>query len=260
MSVLCLDVGNSQILAGLGNDDQVKQLFRKNTRPSGSSDELGIFLRTILRENEIDPASITEVAVSSVVPEINHSLRGAVTRYFNCEPFFLQAGVKTGLKILVAHPNEVGSDRIATAIGATHFYPNANVIIVDLGTATVLCAVSGKKEFLGGTISPGIRISMEVLQSATARLPTVEIIKRTTAVGKNTTECIQSGLYFGHLGMVKELIRRLQQECFPGEKVTVVGTGGFCHLFSEEKIFDAIEPILALKGINQALLMNLGRK
>lgn len=257
MSVLCLDVGNSQILGGLGNDNHVRQLFRKNTRPTGSSDELGIFLRTILRENDIDPTTISDVAISSVVPEINHSLRGAVTRYFKCEPFFLKAGVKTGLKILVAHPNEVGSDRIATAIGATHFYPNNNVIIVDLGTATVLDVVSSSKEFLGGTICPGIRISMEVLQSATAKLPTVEILKRDGALGKNTIECIQSGLYFGHLGMVRELIGRLRQECFGDAPVTVIGTGGFCHLFSEEKIFDAIEPILALKGIYQAVLINL---
>jgi type III pantothenate kinase len=260
MSVLCLDVGNSQILAGLGRDSQVKQTFRKNTRPTGSSDELGIFLRTILRENDIDPTSIAEVAISSVVPEINHSLRGAVTRYFNCEPFFLQAGVKTGLKILTSNPTEVGSDRIATAIGATHIYPNENVIIVDLGTATVLGAISAKKEFLGGTISPGIRISMEVLQSATAKLPTVEILRRTNALGKNTIESIQSGLYFGHLGMIKELVGKLKRECFGQEKVTVIATGGFCHLFAEEKIFDAIEPILALKGIYQSLLMNLAKK
>ena len=257
MPVLCLDVGNSQILAGLCSDGEVRHLFRKNTRPTGSSDELGIFLRSILRENDIAPESITDVAESSVVPEINHSLRGAVNRYFNCEPFFLQAGVKTGLKISVAHPTEIGSDRIATAIGATYLYPEANVIIVDLGTATVLGAVSAKKEFLGGTISPGIRISMEVLQSATAKLPTVEITKRVSALGKNTIECIQSGLYFGHLGMIKELSGRLKTECFANQNVTLIATGGFCHLFSDEKIFDAVEPILALKGIVYAFQLNL---
>ena len=185
MSVLCLDVGNSQILGGIaGKDNQVRQLFRKNTRPTGSSDELGIFLRTILRENDIDPQSVTNIAISSVVPEVNHSLRGAVSRYFKCEPFFLQAGVKTGLKILVANPPEVGADRIATAIGASHFYSGQDVIVVDLGTATTFGAVSSKKEFLGGAICPGLKISMEVLQSATARLPTVEIIRRSQALGK----------------------------------------------------------------------------
>ena len=257
MSVLCLDVGNSQILGGIaGKDNKVRQLFRKNTRPSGSSDEFGIFLRTILRENDIDPQSISNIAVSSVVPEINHSLRGAVSRYFKCEPFFLQAGVKTGLKILVANPPEVGADRIATAIGASHFYSGQDVIVVDLGTASVFGAVSSKNEYLGGAICPGLRISMEVLQSATAKLPTVEILRRTQALGKNTIENIQSGLYFGHLGMIKELSGRIRQECFADRPVSLIATGGFCHLFAEEKIFDAIEPILVLKGIFQAFMLN----
>jgi len=257
MAVLCLDVGNSQILGGIaGQDNQVRQLFRKNTRPTGSSDELGIFLRTILRENDIDPQSITNIAVSSVVPEINHSLRGAVSRYFNCEPFFLQSGVKTGLKILTANPPEIGADRIATAIGASNFYNGKDVIVVDLGTATTFGAVSSKKEYLGGAICPGLRISMEVLQSATARLPTVEIVKRSQALGKNTVENIQSGLYFGHLGLIKELCFRIRQECFHESKVSLIATGGFCHLFTEEKIFDAIEPILVLKGLFHAFLLN----
>ena len=256
MSVLCLDVGNSQILGGLADDGEVRYLFRKNTRPSGSSDELGIFLRTILRENEIPPENITDVGVSSVVPEINHSLRGAVTRYFKCDPFFLQAGVKTGLKILVSHPPEVGADRIATAIGAVHHYAGKNAIIVDLGTATTLGAISARKEYLGGSISPGLRISMEVLQSSTARLPAVEIVKRTSGLGKSTIECIQTGLYYGHLGMIKELAEKLRKECFPGEPVTLIGTGGFCHLFSDEKLFDIVEPLLVLKGIYQAMQLN----
>jgi type III pantothenate kinase len=171
--ILALDVGNSQIFGGVFHNRELTIRFRKQSRLSTSSDELGLFLRSVLRENGGDPASVEQIAVCSVVPEIIYSLRSCCRKYFGLDPFILQAGAKTGLKIRYRNPLEVGPDRIANAIAATHLYPNSNVIIVDFGTATTFDAVSADRDFLGGIIVPGIRISMEALEKNTARLPNV---------------------------------------------------------------------------------------
>lgn len=254
--ILCLDVGNTQIYAGLFDKDKMVLSFRKNSKNGASSDETGIFLRTAIRENGFDPAKITKIAICSVVPEVIYSLRGACMKYFNINPFILQAGVKTGLKIKYRNPLEVGADRIANSIAATHLYPGKNLILVDLGTATTFCAVSKDKDYLGGSIVAGLRLCMEALESKTAKLPSVEIISMHEALGRATIESIQSGLYYGHLGTIKELTERITRECFQGDRPLVVGTGGFSYLFEKEKVFDEIVPDLVLKGMLIALQHN----
>src|SRR5690606_10758395 len=153
--ILALDVGNSQIFGGLieetSSGPKILLRFRKTSKGGSSSDEYGIFLRDVLRENGYDPKKISQIAICTVVPEVMHSLRGACQKYFDRTPFVLQAGVKTGLKIRYKNPLEVGSDRIANAIGATVRYPGKNLMIIDLGTATTFCAVSKEKDYLGGT-------------------------------------------------------------------------------------------------------------
>lgn len=247
--ILALDVGNSQIYGGLFDKDQMKLSFRRNSKQGSSSDEVGIFLRSVIRENGVDPAEVRHIALCSVVPEVVYSLRGACMKYFNINPFILQAGVKTGLKIKYRNPLEVGADRIANSIAATHLYPDRNLVIVDLGTATTFCAVSKEKDYLGGSIIAGLKISGQSLESQTAKLPSVEIVSMHEALGRSTVESIQSGLYFGHLGQMKEICERISRECFQGDKPMVLGTGGFAYLFEKEKIFDAILPDLVLKGL-----------
>jgi type III pantothenate kinase len=173
--ILCLDVGNSQIYGGVFDNEQICLQFRHTSSSGSSSDQFGIFLRTVLRENEISPESIEHIAICSVVPTLVHSLRNACKKYFGINPFVLQAGTKTGLKIGYRNPVEVGSDRIANAIAAKDLYPGKNLIIVDFGTATTFCAISKQKEYLGGVIIAGMRLSMEALESKTAKLPSVEI-------------------------------------------------------------------------------------
>ncbi len=254
--ILALDVGNTQIYGGLFDRDQMKMSFRKNSKSGSSSDEVGIFLRTVLRENGFDPSMVTHIALCSVVPEVIYSLKGACKKYFNLNPFILQAGVRTSLKIKYRNPLEVGADRIANAIAVSHIYPNKNVVIVDLGTATTFCAVTKDKDYLGGAIISGLRLSMESLEAKTAKLPSVEIVSMNEALGKSTIESLQSGLFYGHLGSIREICYRLKSECFHGEEVMVIGTGGFSHLFEKEKIFDAIMPDLVLKGLLISLQMN----
>jgi type III pantothenate kinase len=254
--ILCLDVGNTQIFGGIFIESELKLRFRKSSTQSFSSDEFGIFFRNVLRENDLDPQKVQAISICSVVPNIVYSLRSACRKYFDIEPFFLQAGVRTGLRIGYHNPTEVGTDRIANAMGANQFYPEQNLIIVDLGTATTFCAIRSGKDYLGGTIIPGIRISMEALEERTAKLPRVEIIRREKALGKNTLESIQSGLFYGHLGAMKEIILRLKSEAFPNEKVKVIGTGGFSQLFEKEGVFDLVASDLVLWGLKVALELN----
>lgn len=254
--ILALDVGNSQIFGGVFDDEKIKLRFRKTSKTGASSDELGLFLRSVLKENGIDPDSIQEIALCSVVPDVIYSLKGACRKYFNLTPFILQPGVKTGLKVKYRNPIEVGSDRIANAIAATHLYPHKNMIIVDLGTATTFCAITKDKDYLGGSIIAGLRLSMEALEAKTSKLPSVEIVSTNEALGRSTIESLQSGLYFGHLGQIKELSLRLSHECFSAEKPFIIGTGGFAGLFEKEKIFDVIHADLVLVGLLKALQMN----
>lgn len=255
--VLCLDVGNTQIFAGVFEGDQIRLRFRRNSRTGASSDEIGIFLRSALRENGIDPSLVTQVSICTVVPEVLHSVKNACLKYFNLNPFVLQAGVKTGLKIRYKNPLEVGTDRIANAIAGIHTYPGKNLLIIDFGTATTFCAVSREKEYLGGVIIAGIRISAEALEARTSRLPTVEIVHPEVCLAKTTAESIQSGLFYGTIGQVKEIGGRIIQEAFAGEKPMVVGTGGIASLFADTGIFDEENPDLVLHGLNQALKMNM---
>lgn len=254
--ILCLDVGNSQLFGGVYIGDELKLKFRYDSKQNSSSDQLGVFLKTVLRENNIDYKSINHIAICSVVPQWDYSLRSACKKYFAIDPFILQAGVKTGLKIKYRNPLEVGADRIANAIGATHHYPNTNILVVDFGTATTLCAISAAKEYWGGVILPGIRLSMEALQSNTAKLLSVEIVAPKSTLGRTTTESIQSGLFYGHLGAVKEIVKRSAKEVFADASVVVLGTGGFAHLFAREQIFTTIHPDLVLEGLCLALQMN----
>lgn len=254
--LLCLDIGNTTIHGGVFKGDELILHFRKTSEVKNSSDEIGIFLRSVLRENDIEPKNIASIALCSVVPSLLHAIRNASYKFFSLKPFILQAGVKTGLKIKYRNPLEVGADRIATAIAATHLYPGENIIAVDFGTATTFCAITSKKEYLGGAIIPGIAISMEALESRTAKLPSVEIIKPGEAVGRSTVESIQAGLFYSQVGTVKEVTKRFAEESFPDSNLVIVGTGGYARLFEAEHIFDRIFPNLVLNGLYLAYHMN----
>ncbi len=253
---LCLDVGNSQITVGLFDDEGLQAKFRKVIEGGASSDELGIFLRHSLRENGRDPSTVSAIAFCSVVPDVNHSLANACRRYFGIEPFVLKAGVKTGLRIRYANPAEVGADRIAGAMAAVARYPDSDLIIVDLGTATIVEAVSADRDYLGGAIAPGVGISMRTLEQSTAGLPPVEILRPEKVCGRSTVESIQSGLYWGHLGMIRELRDRIARESFSAEKPFVIGTGRFAGLYADRSLFDTVHPDLALEGLALALELN----
>jgi type III pantothenate kinase len=254
--LLCLDVGNSQIYGGVFAGDGLRVQFRKSTHPLGSSDELGVFILAVLEANGVDPDQVERVAICSVVPAALYSLRGASLKYFDCEPFVLQAGVRTGLKVKYRNPHEVGADRIAGAIAAVERNPGVAQVVVDCGTATTFDVVTADADYLGGAIMPGLGISAETLASHTAKLPRVEISRPAAAVGKSTVESIQSGLFHGHVGAIRHVLGEIAREAFAGARPHVVGTGGFARMFEAERIFDEVVPELVLLGLRRAELLS----
>ena len=255
--LLCLDIGNSQIYCGVFDGDQLSLQFRRTSTERSSSDELGVFLRGALRENSVSPDDITNIAVCCVVPDMLYSLRSCCQKYFRIDPLIMRPGIKTGLRILYKDPKEVGADRIADAMGALKLYPDRNLIVVDFGTATTVCAVTKQREFLGGNIIPGVRLAMEALEEKTAQLPSVEIVPVDGAIGRSTVESIQSGLFWSNVGMVKELIARMSEEAFGDDLPVVIGTGGFAHLFDSVDLFDDVVSDLILVGLQEAVRLNL---
>lgn len=247
--LLCLDIGNTHILAGVYEGNVLRVRFRYATPLIGTSDQFGIFLLSMLSANDISPAAISGVAISSVVPSCDFTIRHTVQTYFNADYFMLKGGAKTGLNVRYKNPNEVGADRIANAIGAVKAYPNRNLIIIDMGTATTLCGVTAERDYLGGAILPGMRLGMESLRSNTAKLMEVDIETPVSYLGRTTRESIQAGLYYGQMGALKELINGMKHEVFSGQQALVIGTGGFAQLYREKQLFDVILPDLVLEGL-----------
>lgn len=253
--MLCIDVGNSHIYGGVFSEETLRLRFRQTSKIS-TSDELGIFLKAVLRENNCSPDSITQIAICSVVPQIDYSLRSACMKYFSIEPFFLHAEVKTGLQVHYRNPLEIGADRIANAIAAVHAFPERDMIVIDFGTAITLCVIGKEKSYHGGAILPGLRLSMEALSKNTAKLAAVEIVKPDQVLGRSTGESIQAGIYFGALGACKELLLQLKNTFFAGVTPLVLATGGFAALYENQGIYDHCFPDLVLQGVRLAALMN----
>jgi type III pantothenate kinase len=254
--ILTFDIGNTQISGGIFDNEKMVLQFRRGTAAGTSSDELGIFLRSVLRENDIDAHQISDIACCSVVPSMNYAATSACVKYFGVEPLMIRAGIKTGLKLRYGNPKEIGADRIAAAIGAVGLETGKDIIVVDMGTATTVDVITEQKEYFGGAILAGINMSMHALASGTAQLPTVEIVVPEKACGNTTASAIQSGLYYGTIGAVRELIEVFTAESFAGRKPFVIGTGGLSHQFEKTGLFDRIVPCLVLDGLRRALILN----
>lgn len=254
--ILCLDIGNTHIFGGVFQKNKLLIHFRHNTNDGSTSDQLGVFLKSVLRENMIESSEIKNIAICSVVPAIDYSIRAACKKYFAIEPFLLQPSVNTGIQIKILNSLEIGADLIAGAIAAANSFPQKNLIILDLGTATTITALSAEKEFLGVVILPGIRLAMEALGKNAAKLFSVEITKPKQITGRSTIESIQAGIYYGNIGAINEITERMTSELFTNSEPLIIGTGGFAPLFAKEKLFDYIEPDLVLNGLRLAMEMN----
>ena len=254
--ILCFDIGNTDIYGGVCRGRELMLEFRKSSHIRPSSDEFGVFVLQILATKGISLGDIRAVAVASVVPDCNHMVMQACRTYLGIQPLLLQAGVRTGLKIRTHNPAEVGADRIANAIAAVELCPGKDRIIVDMGTATTFCAVNHKDEYLGGVIAAGMALSMRALAQNTAKLPFVDLEPPSACLGKTTVESIQSGLYYGHLGLLREITGRLREEAFAGREPVIITTGGHARFFQDEPLIDHYVPDLVLRGLCRAVELN----
>jgi type III pantothenate kinase len=254
--LLCLDIGNSHICGGIFAENELLLQFRYDSKQIGTSDELGIFLRNVLHENDINWKNILKIGIASVVPSIDYTVQAACIKYLNVQPLFLQPGIKTGIQIKTHNPNEVGADLIAGAIAAKSLFPDTELLVFDLGTATTCCHINTRGEFTGAAIAPGLRLMMESLHLNTARLFEVNITRPTSVIGKNTKSAIQSGIYYSQLGLIEALIKHAKSEIGLSQDLTIIATGGFSHLFANSDVFHHLIPELVLLGVKQMLEMN----
>ena len=250
---LAFDVGNTNIVMGLYDGKELKGSWRMETNQKKSADEYAVFIRQLFDTNGFRFGDVNDVIISTVVPSMTYTLQHMCRYYFECEPMIVGPGIKTGLIIKYDNPRMLGADRIVNSVAALAKY-QAPLIIIDFGTATTFCAVSDKSEYLGGAIAPGLKISSEALFEKTAKLPRVEIETPKRAICHNTTEGMQAGLVFGHIGMTEYIVKRMKEEIrkITGEDkpVTVIGTGGMAYIIKDNSdCIDVIDRMLTLEGL-----------
>lgn len=252
-----LDIGNTQIVAGVISGDRVIHSWRMRTERNKTSDELGIQFYNFLEHSGIKVEEIEGIAISNVVPPLTIILTIMCKKYFHKEPFFVGPGIKTGMPILYDNPKEVGADRIVNAVSAYRKYKNA-LVVIDFGTATTFDCVSKKGEYIGGIIIPGIEISLEALAERTAKLPKIELIKPATVIAKNTVSAIQSGIIYGYAGMVDAICEKIHKE-MGEEKINFIATGGLANVIAKEtKYIEEVDENLTLYGLK--ILYELNQK
>ncbi len=252
--LLAVDIGNTSITFGVFEGEQLRATWRMATGVNQMTDEYAVLLINLLHHRGIDTSDIKEIVLCSVVPPLTTTFTDLSQRYFHTTPLVVGAGVKTGVRIRMDNPREVGADRIADAAAAHHLY-GGPVIIIDLGTATVFGIVSKEGDYIGGIIATGIATAAEALFARTAQLPRVELSHPKRVIGTNTVTAIQSGIVYGYASLVEGMLARIQQEL--GEKAKVVATGGYAELIARETaVIDEVNPDLTLVGLRLIYLMN----
>lgn len=246
--LLVFDVGNTNMVLGIYENDELLRYWRINTDKEKTSDEYGMLINNLFQYENLELKDIDDVIISSVVPNVMHSLENFCIKYCNKQPIVVGPGIKTGLNIKYDNPKQVGADRIVNAVAGIEKY-GYPLIIVDFGTATTFCAISDKGEYLGGTIAPGIKISSEALFQRASKLPRVELVKPGSTICKTTVEAMQSGVIYGYVGLVDKIIEMMKKE-LNNDDVKVIATGGLSTLIaSETNSIDNVDKFLTLEGL-----------
>lgn len=248
--LLAIDVGNTNIVLGVFQGTELIRSWRLQTLRDRTADELGLAVDGLFVHGKIERTRIEGVVLGSVVPPLTNTVVGMLWKYFERTPLVVDPASNSGMPILYSNPSEVGADRIVNAIAAFEQYGGDGrpLIVCDFGTATTLDAVSGKGEYLGGAICPGVSISADALFQRAARLPRIEVRKPATVIGRTTIGAMESGLFFGYVGMVEGLVRRMDVEL--GGNAVCVATGGLAVVIAPEThVFQHVDVELTLKGL-----------
>ncbi len=242
-----MDIGNTNIKTALFDGPQMIKYWRVSTNKIYTSDEFGIQFERLFTHGGVSMGDVDGIIISSVVPTINFTIEHMCSNYFHLTPMFVVPGVRTGINIKYENPRELGSDRIANAVAAFDEY-GGPVIYIDFGTATTFGVVDENGSFLGGAICPGIKLASEALGNGTAKLPRFELAKPERVIGRTTLANLQSGMFYGYVGLVTHLVKKIRQEL--GVQAQVVATGGMAQMMAEEsKVIDHVDGLLTLKGL-----------
>ena len=252
--LLAVDIGNTNITFGVFEDEQLRATWRMATNVNQMSDEYAALLLNLLHHQGLDTSDIKEIAFCGVVPPLQSTFEELFQRYFHISPLVIGPGIKTGVRIRMDNPREVGTDRIVNA-AAAHYLYSGSVIVADIGTATTFDTISKEGDYLGGAIATGIGTAAEALFARAAALPRVELVRPQHAIGTSTITAMQSGIIFGYVGLVEGIVTRIQQEL--GEKAMVVATGGYAELIAKETaVIDTVNLDLTLVGLRLIYQMN----
>ncbi|MBF8982366.1 type III pantothenate kinase [Lutibacter sp. B2] len=246
--LLVIDVGNTNIVLGVLEGDELIESWRITTTSKRTSDEFGMLVYSMIEHKGLKLEDIEHVIISSVVPDIMYSLTNGIRKYFDIEPLIVGPGIKTGVNIKTDNPREVGSDRIVNVVAAYHIY-GGPAIAIDFGTATTYDIINEKGEFIAGITSPGIRISADALWQKAAKLPNIAIKKPDSIMAKNTITSMQAGLVYGYIGQVEYIVNKIKEE-MNNPNIKVIATGGLAKIIeAETEVIDIYEPLLTLKGL-----------
>ena len=246
--LFAIDVGNTQILMGVYQGEELRFHWRLSTDRARTVDEFGILARTLFSLDGLEARDVERMVVSSVVPPLDSVLEKLGSEYFNVPPLFVTPKLVHDMPILYEPIGDVGSDRIVNAVGARELYGKP-AIVVDFGTATTFDVIDSEGAYLGGTISPGIGISAEALTRRAARLPRVDIARPERVIGRNTVGSMQAGIFFGYVDLVNGIVRRLVEE-LGGAAPVVIATGGWAQSISPEcPCIQYVDPLLTLAGL-----------
>ena len=245
--LLCIDVGNTNIVLGVFDGEELVADFRLHTDERSTGDELGLLVSGLLESRDIATGSVSAVVVSNVVPILARPIDELAHHYFRMAPMVIGPGIRTGMRILYEDPRQVGADRIVNSIAAFRRY-GGPAVLVDFGTATTFDAISAQGDYLGGAIAPGIVLSLDALVAHAAKLTRVELLAPPTVIGRNTTASMQAGLVYGYVGLIEGIVERMKKELGDGAKV--IATGGLAELISAQTAaIDTVDQRLTLDGL-----------
>ena len=262
--LLALDIGNTNIVVGVFDRTRLRHSWRLSTQRQRTADEMGMWLVQLFHHGGLRTSQVDGVVVASVVPTLTRPTQEMALRYFGREALVVDAGVVTGMPVLYEAPSDVGADRIVNGVAAYARHARTqkgrcpSLVVVDFGTATTFDAISARGEYLGGVICPGVNISADALFQRAARLPRVDVRKPPAVIGKTTVGSMQSGLFYGYVGLVEGIVTRMRREL--GEPVRCVATGGLAEMIAPETpVIEVVDRDLTLHGLRIIWQLNSGK-